>query len=552
MPLDAFTFARSDAFLIPVEQLSPTGVAPTFAAQLTAQRGVSAAWLERFDAAWILSQQRLGALVGRAPRHWFPPRRTHVVVATDPLAAHPFHRPLFESASFLYLSDFDPGTSSLELSAFLLIQAERLHLAEQPVAALLASLSYFLTLDDAQAADFAAGAEACTRPDATAYRLLAAALPWVRQLHHAQLRPPTLSLPLGEIGQSGLLVASGQHPQVEALLSEFGAAAQAAVETHYTAHGQGPDAAHTQALLDWLAAEAPRVLIVGPDGEALWDPDAPAEHAALSARLGALPAPLAESMRLDLAAIDTVTRRFLDSVVEPEALPAPTEEIDQIEGTYLHQGRTLIAYALEQPVWRPLREPTPPYSRLSLAARAGHEWGHLADEAHLVGLPSDRETEHDQAKQAVAQAARDALAAAPPPIDQVVAQEMAQQGGADPGDYLVEFVLARIPDYVANLIAREVLDPEALETYVRVNVRGHLGERLPPVRLLAGLAIEYQYLALGQVEDPLEFFLGLCPSASIMLASGFLKREHLERLFNAVAWLCACYAIDEAAFRASR
>lgn len=540
MGLSDFCFARDDAFLIPVEGLGADGLTPDFAAELGA-RGVAPDWLARFDLAWRESQARLGALVTRAPRHWFPPRRTHVVVAREPRAAHPYYRPLFESASLLYAGDVDPATSSLELTVLLLLQAERLHLAENPTAALLANLSYLLTLDDAQRADLAAGVARNQRPDVAGYRALVAALGWLTQLEHTALRPPAAEAPRAEIDGTGLLLQPADQARLEALLQAFGEAGAHAVAAHRAHHAAGAGAAPRDALLEWLASARPELLIVGAGGDALWDVAEPAALERLRAALGPLSAGVAAGIRADLTTIDAVTRRFLDALGDADALPAPTEAIDQHEGVYLHQGRKRIAYALTQPTWSPRLEPAPPFARLALAARVGHEWGHLCEEAGLVA-PTD--AAHAAATLAVAAAARALVADLPPPLAQVVTQELARQGGVDPGDWLVDFVLARIPDYAANLVARRLLDPAALQTYVRVNVRGHLGERLPPLRLLAGLAIEFQYLALAEVRDPLDVFLGLCPAAAILLGTGFVAREHLERLFAAVAELCATYAVD--------
>ncbi len=49
--------------------------------------------------------------------------------------------------------------------------------------------AWWLERDDAECAAFAAAAARSARPDADAFRLLAAALPWLRRLGHATLRP---------------------------------------------------------------------------------------------------------------------------------------------------------------------------------------------------------------------------------------------------------------------------------------------------------------------------------------------------------------------------
>ena len=80
--LHRFYFGQEDAFLIPVEHLSPRGVDPGFAETVRAERGLSQAWTDRFDAALAAAFARTGQLFDRArPLTLGVPRR---------LVRHPF------------------------------------------------------------------------------------------------------------------------------------------------------------------------------------------------------------------------------------------------------------------------------------------------------------------------------------------------------------------------------------------------------------------------------------------------------------------------------
>ena len=62
---------------------------------------------------------------------------------------------------------------------------------------------------------------------------------------------------------------------------------------------------------------------------------------------------------------------------------------------------------------------------------------------------------------------------------------------------LARKTLARVGDYLANLLCRRLLPAEELQAYVRTNVRHHFGERLGVVSELARYAYEVHYLRLA-------------------------------------------------------
>src|SRR5262249_49317322 len=116
---------------------------------------------------------------------------------------------------------------------------------------------------------------------------------------------------------------------------------------------------------------------------------------------------------------------------------------------------------------------------------------------------------------------------------------------------LTDILLARVPDYQANLVARRFLTNDELEVYVRHNVRA-LRHEYPPARLwrmLIRYLYEYQYLAFSGVEDRRTYFVASTWFDRDFLATAALDDERFDRLTAAVAAICACYAVDESKFR---
>jgi len=116
---------------------------------------------------------------------------------------------------------------------------------------------------------------------------------------------------------------------------------------------------------------------------------------------------------------------------------------------------------------------------------------------------------------------------------------------------LTALLLTRMPDHQANLVAWRFLDEDERETYVRHNVRTLRGEYLPARlwRMLVRYLYEFQYLALGAVEDRRGYFFSSTWFAEDFLATGILEEAGFDALATAVADLCASYAVDERRFR---
>jgi hypothetical protein len=556
-PLQDFFFGDDAGFLIPAEHLGPDGIDPAFAARLPSEHA-DEGWLGVFNAAFALYQARVNDLFARSPRHWFPGRRSNVFIVTAPEATHPYLRPLSRSAWLLYASDFAPATSSVELAAFLFVQAERLNIVGDVQQTLAKTLSYFVGVEGFDDADFRAGCEACTRPDATGYRALAGICEFPG-LFHQDLRPLSLELAgYGVLGDTGLVVPASFEQTVAPVAAAFEDAAKTSVADYYRRQaptGAESDAGAGQELLAWLTEAKPFVLLVNSAGDVLWDPEQPSDTRALAQRFKGLGEAPAAGIRRDLQLIHDRSRAFLDALKDPGSLPEPTEEVDQEGGTYIHTQRGMIAFDVEQQAsWVPLREATPPYQRLLLAARTVHEWGHLADESGLISIPAENQDAAQEARAELAAAFDDVVQKAPPPVRswaEARLPEILGASGGRIGEALADYALRRLPDFAANRLMTHFLEPAELESYLRVNVRTHAEEGIDPFQLLARHAVEYQYLRLSRgLEDPMTYFLELTGVDRVLIQGGLLTLGQLEAILDATWKACECYVVDAGRFRA--
>ena len=159
-------------------------------------------------------------------------------------------------------------------------------------------------------------------------------------------------------------------------------------------------------------------------------------------------------------------------------------------------------------------------------------------------------------RSALAGALDAAIAAAPAAVRRATAADLlalAADGCA--GATLARLTVTRMPDYRANLVARELLTQAERETYVRHNIRSLRAEYPPPLlwRMLIRYLFEYQYLgpALGmtRVADPRDYFLYSTWFADDFLATGVIDEARFETLAAAVGRLCACHAVDRSRLR---
>ncbi|MBI1816266.1 MAG: hypothetical protein HYR72_14910 [Deltaproteobacteria bacterium] len=552
-----FYFTHDELFVIPIEHLSPRGMSAAFRTLLLPRVSVSLEWIDMFDDAFATYWARASELAAHAPENWPPPRLQHVCVVTDPTCVRPYFQPFNRCSWLLYASDFDPALSHREFGAYQLLHVERMGLLQAVTPALVRNLSYWLVRSDDEIAQFSAACAHTPRPDAAAFRELAAALPWVRRLRHTSLKPPVvISLePTTAIPQAGLLVPRSLQPKLDALQRQWTAAATRAVDSFRAAHARrGRDRAGE--LCRWLRDAQPRVLLTTDGGRIVWDPDEPDEIAATRAALGGIDESAAQRIRDDTTIIDERSRQFLGSLAHPDALPAPHRDTAQGGLSYLHLDRKLIAYNLREPAMDRLHAPAPPYERFMLAARTIHEWGHLAADAGWIPVRADRRGAHGELRTQLAAMFDEIVRNAPAATRSLTAHEItrltAEAGSA--GAALAQIPLNRMPDYQANLLARRYLTADELETYIRNNVysltREYSVTKL--FRRLARYAYEYQYLRFSQITDPLAYFLGSTWFAEEYLQPGSVTAAQLTRLLDTVGALCDCYAIDESKFDGSR
>ncbi|MCA9623978.1 MAG: hypothetical protein KC731_33375, partial [Myxococcales bacterium] len=462
----------------------------------------------------------------------------------------PYHQPLKRTSWLFYAEDFREATAGPELATYLFFHNERLGLSASMLAAGIHNLSYFLVRSPEEREAFAHDAARSTRPDAASFRALAEALPWATGLYHGSLRPPGPDA--GELGRleiADLLVPEHLKPNLQALASAFQAGAREVLARHAARYAPRGDDGAASEVVAWLKDNEPRLLVTaGPT--ILWSPERPGDLAALGEALRGIATEPAESLVADLAVIDARTRAFFDALVDEATLPDP-HDLDQEAGTYVHATHKLIAYDLRHPEMNRLNEPSPPYERWMLAARTIHEWGHLAVDAEMVRVPDARRPAFDEAKAEVATLLDAIIGRASPKLQAVAGKEAQLLGGeGSPGKRLFAALLARFDDFAANLLARCFLTPEEMETYARANVLLLVQEPgLGPWLRLVRHAYEYQYLTLGGLDDPFDYFAGSLWLDQHLVDAGICSRDDARALVDAVSRVCATYAIDAQFFR---
>lgn len=207
--------------LVPIEHLSPRGASAEFARLVVARGGWTAARLALFDAGFQRYWARSAALARRTAT-WPPPRRRHVAVVREALAVRPYVGILNTSAWTLYDADLDADTSDPEPVAYLLAHGDWVAQTGEVTLAAARGAAWWLERTDEECAAFAAAAGRSTRPDADAWRAVAAGLPWLRQLHHETVRPPVLAIPERPIPGTGLLVPQALEEEPARLAERLG------------------------------------------------------------------------------------------------------------------------------------------------------------------------------------------------------------------------------------------------------------------------------------------------------------------------------------------
>lgn len=534
-----------------------------FARLLAARCGWSADRIALFDSAFSRYWERAAALAGRT-HTWPAPRLRNVGVVLDPVAVRPFVQLLNTSSWLLYDSDFDPALSDPEFAAYLFAHGDRMALTGEVTMAAVRNASYWFERSEAELAAFAAGAARSTRPDAAAFQALANAIGWLRQLHHETLRPASVLAGLRPIPETGLLVPERLQAEPPKLVAIWERVARQVVRDHHAAW-LAADPAAGAALCEWLAGEVPPLIILTRGGRVVWDPETPSRLGSLRDLLRRAPGAAVRDVHADLIVVAEHTRRFLSSLAQPELLPAVPPHTEQRGYVFLHPERRLLAYDLDEPDLERLSSPSLPYARAMLGARALHEWAHLGAEAGWVPCRAGEE-ELDRRLAALAEALDETVARCPPALRERTAEDLAAivarereqlgggetgQGASSPGRALARLVLARLPDYQANLLAARYWSEIERETYVRQNVRTLRFEYAPAQlwRMLVRYLYEAQYLRFSAVADPRTFFLRSTWFDAAFLATKVLDAGLYDRLVAAVGNVCDAFAVEEKWFQ---
>jgi hypothetical protein len=202
-----------------------------------------------------------------------------------------------------------------------------------------------------------------------------------------------------------------------------------------------------------------------------------------------------------------------------------------------------------------LAGPALPWEHPMVGARAAHEWAHLADAAGFVPRIAAAE-DWAALRGEFASAIEAVVARAPAAVRQRTAADLAALADGRPvGMALCRLLLARLPDYRANLVARALVTDLEAETYVRHNVRTLGGAYAPEAawRLLVRYLFEYQYLlaplGLTRMPDPRACFLASTGIVGELFEPSVVDEEGFDALAAITGRLCACHAIDPTALR---
>ena len=543
-----FCLAHAEAFVVPAESLSADGVEPALASMMVDAGRLNADRLHCLSTGYALYWERCADLYNRAPRSWFPPRGTNLLIVADPHAVTPYLEPFSGTSSMLYLSDLDTHP---EYVAWLIVHMERLSLLGSVPATVAYNLSYWFDRDAASRTAFASAARRARRPDAAGFVAVAEAFAWIDDLLHDPLRAPNAqaSEPFVRIEGADLYVPKRVQPQLLGL----GQTAEAAVRDAFDVGGRArgaptlPSGALDQ-LTDWLQQTRAHVIVQGPQGGTLWTPqhDNPIRVRRMLADVND---DAVASIHADLRIIDERSRQFLERIDDVDALPTECAVLETGGGAYVDPRRRAVVYELLQPSFDTRAGRAPPYHRLLLGARVMHEWGHVAHTAKILRLPDEDRPAYAVARAELGACFAQIVAAVPEPLQAAVRDEMAsiEPRRDEWPRALARKTLARVGDYLANMMSARLIPGEEMQAYVRTNVRHHLDEQLGLVSELARYAYEIHYLGLAGM--PRSYFYDTSRFPDHFIRNGIVSREAVDALFDAAGRVLACYSIDESRLR---
>ena len=543
--LQRFCLAHENAFVVPAEALTEQGVEAWLASSLLDAGRLTGDQLRCLEQGFALYWQRCADLYARAPRSWFPPRQTNLLIASEARGIAPYLEPFGGTSSMLYTSDLDTHP---EYVAALLVHMERLSLLRSVKASVAYNLSYWFDRDAASRQAFADAAHCAKRPDAAGFSALAAAFSWIDELLHDPLRAPALEAtePYFSINGADLYVPKRLQPQLMALADAAEAAVRSAMES-VDPPASTPVAAPRRALdelCDWLEQTQAHVIVHGPHGGTLWTPehDDPIRVRRVLAEAND---EAVASIHADLRVIDERSRQFLERVRDVASLPTHCGVLETGGGAYVDAARRAVVYELQQPAFDARAGAAPPYHRLLLGARVMHEWGHIAHTAKILHLPEGRRPEYTAARVELGERFAKAVAAVPEALRPAVDEELQsiEPRRAELPKALARKTLARVGDYLSNMMSARLIPAEEMQAYVRTNVRHHLDEHLGLVSELARYAYEVHYLDL--VGLPRSYFYRTSRFPDYFIRTGIVSADDAEALFDAAGRVLACYAIDE-------
>jgi hypothetical protein len=415
-------------------------------------------------------------------------------------------------------------------------------------AAVVCNLSYWFDRDAGSRRAFADGASLARRPDAHCFVALASALDWVDELLHDPLRAPKDEPDEPYIGVSGtgLFVPKRRQADLLALSNAAEAALHAALATSAPALVP-PTPRPVEELADWLLQARAHVIVVDPDGATVWCPESSDCRAIRGALADASDAAVA-SVHADLRVIDERSRDFLGRVHELEALPRHCAVLEMGGGAYVDAARRAVVYELKQPGFDARSVEAPPYHRLLLGARVMHEWGHVAHAAKILRVPDERRSAYADARAELGDCFARVVGAFPDRLQGQTADEVRALAprAADLPQALARKTLARVGDYLANLLCAQLIPGAEMQAYVRTNVRHHMDEDLGLVSELARYAYEIHYLSLAAL--PRSYFFETSRFAACFIDTGIVSEEDAHALFDAAGAVLACYSVDESRF----
>ena len=540
--LRRFALAHPGIVVVPAEVLDEQGLKPEFAELLIAEGRLSAGQIDCLERGTALYWQRCRDLFTRAPESWFPPRQTNLLIISEQRGIFPYTDPFIGTSSLLYQSDLNTHP---EYVAYMLVHVDRLAWLRSVRAALVCNLSYWFDRDDASRSAFASAAGRAQRPDAQCFTALADAFDWIDQLLHIPLREPQQDIgePYLEVLEGvGLYAPKRLQPQVTALCDAGEDAVSTAIQI--TAPATVPARSRTvDALCDWLQQTRAHVIVVALDGTTVWSPEMNDPRWMRRALVSANDAAVA-SLHEDLRTIDERSRQFLERVTDVDALPKSYAVLQVAGGTYVDPARRALVHTLKQEAFDYLTAPAPPYFRLFLGARVMHEWGHLAHAAKFLRVADENKAAYREARAELGDCFVQVIAAIPEKarIRDAETASLSLRSNELPA-VLARKTLARVGDYLSNLMCSKMLPGEEMQTYVRTHVHHHFDKKLGLVSELARYAYEVHYLALADL--PRSYFFNTSRFVDYFINGGIISEDNTNALFDAVGRVLACYSIDE-------